>query len=194
MSRTHVSVRPESARPPLLVPRCSAVGCGGEGCPTLRGEGWHERFRAVDGAVRGYLMYVPASDPGEAKAAVFIWHGLNGSADEFVTGVPIQENSGDAAIVVVPKGLPLVGDKRGWLPLPGGRDFEFFDAMCAELVSDPRVEEMRVFSTGGGTGPCFDLAHRRRTRLGCPPASPSTYQLWVTGAQTITARRSYCSR
>lgn len=124
-------------------------GCGSAVAQT----GWTPQTIEIEGVQRDYRLYVPPGYTGNSPLRlVFVWHGLNGTADDMVAGLPLPTFSGADAVVIAAQGLPLVAGKAGWQTWPGSRDVRLFDALLARAKSTLCVDHQRVFSTGMSDG------------------------------------------
>lgn len=137
---------PSSAPSAESVP---STGCGSAVALT----GWTPQTIEIEGVQRDYRLYVPPGYTGSSPLRlVFVWHGLNGTADGMVAALPLPTFSGADAVVIAAQGLPLVAGKAGWQTWPGSRDVSLFDALLARAKSTLCVDQQRVFSTGMSDG------------------------------------------
>lgn len=140
----------------------SAVTDGAIGCETAAHIGAAQLAIAVDGQPRTYLLAVPDGyEPGTPMPVVFAWHGLGGTSRSARSEFGIEMASGDAALLVYPQALAVIGGETGWDLAPDGSDVALFDAMLQQLDDQNCVDRTRVFSAGHSFGAHMTMA------LGC---------------------------
>ena len=118
----------------------------------------------LDGVMREALVHIPARAKTEATPVVFAFHGHGGSMNN-AARMYGYHTLWPEAMVVYMQGLntPGVltdpeGNKPGWqsrIGNQGDRDLKFFDAVLADLKSEYRMDEKRVYATGHSNGGGF---------------------------------------
>ena len=115
------------------------------------------------GAVREYLIHVPASYAGRtAVPLVIVLHAAGGlpSSMPRLTGMDdVSDRHG--FIVVYPSGLNRIWKDGRTAALSGSDDVEFIGALIHQLEADYRIDRNRVYATGISNGAIFSL------RLAC---------------------------
>nr|QRD81027.1 lipolytic protein [uncultured bacterium] len=120
-----------------------------------------ERTLLVDGELRTYRLFVPASaEPGRPVPVVFNFHGLGSSAREqelYSQLVPLAEREG--FVLVSPQG---VGEPARWRGAGisqedgvEGPDVRFFDRLLEFLADRLCLNPQRVYVTGMSNGAFF---------------------------------------
>jgi polyhydroxybutyrate depolymerase len=132
----------------------------------------------VDGVAREALVHVPASAKTKPAPVVFAFHGHGGNMRQAARSFGYH-TLWPEAVVVYMQGLNTPGKltdpegkKPGWqhsIGEQGDRDFRFFDAVFANLKTDYRVDEKRIFATGHSNGGAF------------------TYMLWASRGDRFAA-------
>ena len=144
----------------------------------------------VGGTDRKYYVVLPASYSANTPyPIVFLWHGLNGTAEQFIgggwgayygirTGFP-------NAIYVSSQGLPSTagGTDYGW-PNTNGQDVNFTKAMIDWLESNYCVDKNRLFSTGMSYGGMMS------NTLGCQ--MPDVFRALGVMSGSLFARGNTC--
>jgi polyhydroxybutyrate depolymerase len=118
----------------------------------------------MDGVMREALVYVPPKAKTEATPVVFAFHGHGGSMHNAARMYGYQTLWPEAMVVYM-QGLNTPGmltdpegKKPGWQSRIGDqddRDLKFFDAVLANLKSEYRVDEKRLYATGHSNGGGF---------------------------------------
>ncbi len=118
----------------------------------------------IDGVVRQYLLYVPASMKSAPVPLVFTFHGHGGSAAQASAGFGMH-TAWPEAVCVYMDGLPTPGrltdpegKRAGWQTGPGDqadRDLKFFDATLAAVQAACKIDASRIYSTGHSNGGSF---------------------------------------
>ncbi len=119
---------------------------------------------AIDGVARDAILYAPASATETPTPVIFAFHGHGGTARQAARSFSYQTEWPEA-IVVYMQGLPTPGQltdpegkRAGWQKTPedqGGRDLKFFDAVLADLKTEYKVDEKRIYCTGHSNGGGF---------------------------------------
>ncbi len=115
----------------------------------------------VDGVAREALVRMPVGAATAATPVVFFFHGHGGKMEAAGPKTSLHQHWPEA-IVVYPQGLntPGVvndpeGKKPGWQHVPGqlgDRDLKFVDAMLASFRREARIDDRRIYATGGSNG------------------------------------------
>jgi polyhydroxybutyrate depolymerase len=144
----------------------SSPGCNGNAAPpTSPSDGYLSID--VNGNSRQYVLELPTGYDGKnPEPVLFALHGNGTSAQEFLGSGYGDVRTGAArrAILVGLQGLSRNG-QLGWLADTSGAieqvDYDFFDAVVAELEGNYCVDPGRMFATGHGAGAYFS------NQLGC---------------------------
>jgi polyhydroxybutyrate depolymerase len=187
-------------------------------CTTTSGAyhvGTNCRQIEVDGALRRFVAYVPATRPatGHNAPVVFMHHGSGGSGEQFLRISGWREQADATGLVAVfPTGLryrilengrwstkwndghlhelvDLEERPRGYpdhAPFPAD-DVGFFDAMLAELDAHLPIDRRRVYASGFSSGADFTahLAMERSTVLAAAAFSAGALQEPAAPARPI---------
>jgi polyhydroxybutyrate depolymerase len=119
----------------------------------------------VSGTLREYVLELPDGYDGQTPVpVVFTLHGMGATAQGFLGSGYGDVRNGIAgrAMVVGLQGLSRNG-RTGWAAGGGiePADFDFFDALVAELKAEYCVDPQRIFAMGHGDGAMF------ANELGC---------------------------
>ena len=140
----------------------------------------------VEGVVREALIYVPPKAKTEATPVIFAFHSHGGSMSQAARTFAYH-NLWPEAMVIYMQGLNTpgiltdpAGKRSGWQSRIGDqddRDLKFFDAVLANLKSDYRVDEKRLYATGHSNGGGFTYllwaARGDRFAAFAPSAAPA---------------------
>jgi polyhydroxybutyrate depolymerase len=144
----------------------------------------------VAGVVREALIYVPPEAKTEATPVILAFHGHGGTMNHAARTFGYH-TLWPQAMVVYLQGLNTPGiltdpegKQSGWqgrVGDQGDRDLKFFDAVLAELRSEYRVDEKRVYATGHSNGGGFTYllwaARGDRFAAFAPSAAPAARNL-----------------
>jgi polyhydroxybutyrate depolymerase len=131
------------------------------GCGKVGAAGVTTGKITVGALTRTYVLSIPAGyTSSKPYPLLFAWHGRTGSGAGFRSGGlsyggGVEKSSAGKGIFVYPDGLPVSSDPKdtGWIDGdPKGRDFQFFDALLADLTNRFCVDRKRVFSYGHSFG------------------------------------------
>jgi polyhydroxybutyrate depolymerase len=113
---------------------------------------------------REALVYKPDSAKSSPAPLVFVFHGHGGTMRNAARTFALHSQWPEA-IVVYPQGLPTPGQltdpegkRSGWQAAAGNqndRDLKLVDRIFADLKSEVRVDESRVYATGHSNGGGF---------------------------------------
>jgi len=109
----------------------------------------------VDGAVRSYLVVVPASLDARTRAPVVLgFHGGSGTAEAAHQSYGLADE--EAALHVYPQAIswPEAGGVA-WNVDSAGHDLPYFDALLADLGEKYCIDTGRVFAAGQSNGGFF---------------------------------------
>jgi len=142
----------------------SSPGCGKVDPPPACATKGSPCTISISGTDRQYYFVLPTNyDPNTPYPLVFTWHGLNGTADQFLPGSFMGGSGGfygirsgyPNAIYVTSQGLPAgmndSGTDYGW-PNTNGRDVAFTKAMIDWFESNFCVDKKHLFSAGMSFG------------------------------------------
>lgn len=140
------------------------VGTAGCGAATDLPTGeWVERSLDLDGTTRVWFVWLPEGyDPDRAYPVVYQWHGCSDNPQRENNNVPVQRESGGAAIHVRGRAV-----ERCWDTSPTGPDVAFFDALVGEVEATWCADPDRRLAAGysGGAFMAHQLACVRGDRL-----------------------------
>ena len=142
----------------------NSTGCGNTNLPAACATKGSPCTLNVAGTDRQYYVVLPTNyDANTPYPLVFTWHGLNGTADQFLPGSYMGGSGGfygvrsgyPNAIYVTSQGLPAgmndSGTDYGW-PNTNGRDVAFTKAMIDWFESNFCIDKNRLFSVGMSFG------------------------------------------
>ncbi|KAK4208598.1 hypothetical protein QBC37DRAFT_391907 [Rhypophila decipiens] len=136
-------------------------GCGKTGSAALTSG---IKKLTAKGKSRQYTLQLPANyDPSHPYRVIFQWHGANDNMDVTVRGTLVQppnsfryfgleKASNNSVILVAPDALNKAWYNRN------NEDYEFFDAMLAQISGGLCVDTQQVFSMGFSHGGAFTKA------------------------------------
>ncbi len=137
--------------------------CSGEGppmfdriedCPALAA-GRNTMFPSA-GFERTFDLYLPNdADPAEPAPLVFLFHGLGGDADEFITRTEMDTYVDDLGFVLVVPTSMQGGVEWDQLTLDDNPDLTFFDDMVTCVTEQYNVDTDRIHATGLSAGGLF---------------------------------------
>jgi polyhydroxybutyrate depolymerase len=120
----------------------------------------------VDGRERIALAYFPETVQPSGSPLVFVFHGHGGSAQNLANGLAIHERWPEAICIYMqgvptPSKLDSEGKQTGWQRAEGevgDRDLKVFDAMLAQVRSQHKIDDRRIYATGFSNGGYFTYA------------------------------------
>ena len=114
----------------------------------------------IDGELREYVLYVPASYDGDANIPIlFNFHGFGDSAENYMNNADMRALAEtEVFILVYPQGSCLDGAPH-WNPCPNGgdnkstaNDFGFVESMINEISFQYNVDMNRIYAVGYSNG------------------------------------------
>ncbi len=159
------------AGPYLPAPAMASAGCGK---PADQGTARYVRHMITVGAnMREYFIYLPKNyDPMRPYRTIFLWTGCGGTG---LSALPMQNSSGENAILVSGTPGPVRGDGCFDDQVPNSIDLPFFDEMLKSVSASYCVDSTRIFSVGFSSGSWMTNI------LGCARASVLRGQGNVSG-------------
>jgi polyhydroxybutyrate depolymerase len=151
----------------------------------------------VGGVDRQFYVVLPTNyDASTPVPLVFTWHGLNGTAQQFLPGTYMGGSGGfygirsglPNAIYVTSQGLPSgmndSGTDYGW-PNTNGRDVNFTKAMLDWFQTNFCIDKSRIFSAGMSYGGMMS------NTLGCQ--MPDVFRAIGVMSGALFGRTNSCS-
>ena len=114
----------------------------------------------IDGELREYILYVPASYDGDANIPIiFNFHGFGDSAENYMNNADMRALAEtEVFILVYPQGSCLDGAPH-WNPCTNGgdnksnaNDFGFVESMIVEISFQHNVDMDRIYAVGYSNG------------------------------------------
>jgi polyhydroxybutyrate depolymerase len=122
-------------------PADGSQGCGQPSAQLAKE--WVEKTVDVEGTARTYFVYLPDNyEPTHPYPVVYQFHGCSDQHE--LNNVPVQDQSGDAAIHVRGRAITNCWEDA--------TDVAFFDAMVAEIEQTYCADTVRRFATGYSSG------------------------------------------
>lgn len=146
---------------------CAATPYAAAQTPVAISAGAHDETLAVDGRLRHYRVYVPASADTAAPSLLIALHGgnSNGVAFEAMTGLSALADR-EGFVVVYPNAIGLYRGKPYWNDgrVPAVDDVGFIRQLIDELAHKYRIDRARVYITGFSNG--ASMTNRLGVELG----------------------------
>lgn len=146
---------------------CGATPYAAAQAPLATSAGAHDETLVVDGRVRHYRVYVPASADATARSLIIALHGgnSNGVAFEAMTGLSALADR-EGFVVVYPNAIGLYRGKPYWNDgrVPTVDDVGFMRRLIDELAHKYQIDRARVYVTGFSNG--ASMTNRLGVELG----------------------------
>ena len=176
----------------------SSTGCGNTNLPAACNTTTTGPCKLnVGGVDRQFYVVLPTNyDASKPYPLVFTWHGLNGTAQQFLPGSYMGGSGGfygirsglPNAIYVTSQGLPSgmndSGTDYGW-PNTNGRDVNFTKAMLDWFQANFCIDKSRIFSAGMSYGGMMS------NTLGCQ--MPDVFRALGVMSGALFGRTNTCS-
>ena len=105
----------------------------------------------VSGTTRAFVLAVPRNRvPSKAYPLVLVLHGDGGDGVSMRAAMPMDDVTGEDAIVAYPSGLSSTW--RLYQPAAENPDFAFIGSLVGSLVTRFGIDSTRVFATGFSSG------------------------------------------